>query len=120
MARIEHHTMREEPHASQHSSENCPYTCRALQPSHQRGCGSRASGRDLHQARVVVYFSPNGGVTDAVVRELHAATTQVFMQAYAFTSAPIAKAIVEAHKHGGHLSLSFSLAICRLPAPCHV
>jgi phosphatidylserine/phosphatidylglycerophosphate/cardiolipin synthase-like enzyme len=51
-------------------------------------------------ARVAVYFSPNGGATDAVVRELTAAKSQVLMQAYSFTSAPIAKAIVEAHKRG--------------------
>src|SRR5712691_8230920 len=51
-------------------------------------------------ARVAVYFSPNGGATEAVVRELNAAQTQVLMQAYSFTSAPIAKALVEAHKRG--------------------
>jgi phosphatidylserine/phosphatidylglycerophosphate/cardiolipin synthase-like enzyme len=51
-------------------------------------------------ARVAVYFSPNGGASDAVVRELNMAKTQVLMQAYSFTSAPIAKALVEAHKRG--------------------
>jgi phosphatidylserine/phosphatidylglycerophosphate/cardiolipin synthase-like enzyme len=51
-------------------------------------------------ARVAVYFSPNGDATDAVVHELNAATTQVLVQAYAFTSAPIAKALVDAHKRG--------------------
>jgi hypothetical protein len=51
-------------------------------------------------ARVAVYFSPKGGATEAVVRELNAAKTQVLMQAYSFTSAPIAKALVEAHKRG--------------------
>ena len=51
-------------------------------------------------ARVAVYFSPNGGATEAVVRELAAAKTQVVMQAYSFTSAPIAKALVDAHKRG--------------------
>ena len=51
-------------------------------------------------AHVTVYFSPNGGATDAVVREVNAATTQVLVQAYSFTSAPIAKALVDAHKRG--------------------
>jgi len=51
-------------------------------------------------ARVAVYFSPNGGATDAVVRERNAATSQVVMQAYSFTSAPIAKALVEAQERG--------------------
>jgi len=47
-----------------------------------------------------VYFSPNGGATDAVVREITAAQHQILMQAYTFTSAPIAKALLEAHKRG--------------------
>ena len=51
-------------------------------------------------ARVAVYFSPSGGATDAVVREVNAAQQQILMQAYSFTSAPIAKALVEAHKRG--------------------
>ena len=51
-------------------------------------------------ARVAVYFSPKGGATEAVVHELTAAKTQVLIQAYSFTSAPIAKALVEAHKRG--------------------
>jgi phosphatidylserine/phosphatidylglycerophosphate/cardiolipin synthase-like enzyme len=51
-------------------------------------------------ARVAVYFSPNGGATEAVVRAVHAAKTRVLMQAYSFTSAPIAQALVDAHKRG--------------------
>ena len=51
-------------------------------------------------ARLAVYFSPNGGATDAVVREVSAAQQQILVQAYSFTSAPIAKALVEAHKRG--------------------
>jgi phosphatidylserine/phosphatidylglycerophosphate/cardiolipin synthase-like enzyme len=45
-----------------------------------------------------VYFSPNGGCTDAIVRELNNAKSSILMQAYSFTSAPIAKALLEAHK----------------------
>jgi phosphatidylserine/phosphatidylglycerophosphate/cardiolipin synthase-like enzyme len=52
-------------------------------------------------ARVAVYFSSNGGATEAVVREVHAAKTQVLMQAYSFTSVPIAKALVDAYRRGG-------------------
>src|SRR5437867_10167114 len=51
-------------------------------------------------ARVALYFSPNGGATDAVVREVNAAKQQILVQAYSFTSAPIAKALTDAHKHG--------------------
>jgi hypothetical protein len=51
-------------------------------------------------AHVAVYFSPKGSATDAVVRALNAAQTQVMMQAYSFTSTPIATALTEAHKRG--------------------
>jgi phosphatidylserine/phosphatidylglycerophosphate/cardiolipin synthase-like enzyme len=51
-------------------------------------------------AHVVVYFSPHGGATEAIVRAVNAATTQVLVQAYSFTAAPIAKALVDAHKRG--------------------
>ena len=50
--------------------------------------------------RVAVYFSPNGGATAAVVHEVQVATQQILVQAYSFTSAPIAKALVDAHKRG--------------------
>jgi phosphatidylserine/phosphatidylglycerophosphate/cardiolipin synthase-like enzyme len=52
------------------------------------------------QAETQVYFSPNGGATAAVIREINAAKTEILIQAYSFTSAPIAKALVEAHKRG--------------------
>ena len=58
------------------------------------------AARTFSAARAAVYFSPKGGATEAVVRELNAAQTQVMIQAYSFTSAPIAKALVEAHKRG--------------------
>ena len=49
---------------------------------------------------IEVYFSPNGGCTEAVVKEIAAAKTTILVQAYSFTSAPIAKALVDAHKRG--------------------
>jgi phosphatidylserine/phosphatidylglycerophosphate/cardiolipin synthase-like enzyme len=49
---------------------------------------------------VDVFFSPNGGATDAVVRELNSARTEILVQAYSFTSKPIAKALVDAKKRG--------------------
>src|SRR5207244_3942908 len=47
---------------------------------------------------VQVLFSPNGGCTKAIVEELDQAKKSVLVQAYSFTSAPIAKAVVDAHK----------------------
>lgn len=49
---------------------------------------------------IKVYFSPDGGCTDAVVAALNKAQVNVLVQAYSFTSAPIAKALVDAHKRG--------------------
>ncbi len=47
-----------------------------------------------------VYFSPNGGCTQAITKELDKAKSSVLVQAYSFTSAPIAKALLNAHKRG--------------------
>lgn len=50
--------------------------------------------------QIEVHFSPHGGCTEAVVRELDGARESVLVQAYSFTSAPIAKALIETHKRG--------------------
>jgi phosphatidylserine/phosphatidylglycerophosphate/cardiolipin synthase-like enzyme len=47
-----------------------------------------------------VAFSPNGGGTDLVIKVIHSAKTSIRVLAYSFTSAPIAKALAEAHKRG--------------------
>ena len=49
---------------------------------------------------IAVYFSPKGGCTEAVVSELNKAQKSVLVQAYSFTSKPIAEAIVKAGKRG--------------------
>jgi phosphatidylserine/phosphatidylglycerophosphate/cardiolipin synthase-like enzyme len=54
----------------------------------------------LNNAPTQVYFSPNGGCTDAIVKEITGAKSEILVQAYSFTSAPIAKALVSAHKRG--------------------
>ena len=36
---------------------------------------------DVTSARVAVYFSPHGGATDAVIREITAAQQQILVQA---------------------------------------
>ncbi len=47
-----------------------------------------------------VYFSPRGGATEAVVAEIGKARKEVLVQAYSFTSVPIAKALLEAKRRG--------------------
>ncbi len=49
-------------------------------------------------SEIEVYFSPKGGCTDAIVRELAKAKGAIHVQAYSFTSAPIAKALTDAQK----------------------
>ncbi len=46
------------------------------------------------------YFSPRGGATEAIVQEINGAKSEILVQAYSFTSKPIAKALVDAHKRG--------------------
>lgn len=53
-----------------------------------------------HLPLVEVYFSPKGGCTDAIVREIDAAQQSIYVQAYSFTSRPIAAALVRAHQRG--------------------
>jgi phosphatidylserine/phosphatidylglycerophosphate/cardiolipin synthase-like enzyme len=49
---------------------------------------------------IEVYFSPNGGGTAAVVKAINGAKSEILVQAYSFTSKPIAEAIVDARKRG--------------------
>ena len=49
---------------------------------------------------IEVYFSPDGGCTDAIISRLSSAQQTIDIQAYSFTSAPIAKAVSDAHKRG--------------------
>ena len=56
---------------------------------------AQSGPKDLH-----AFFSPNGGCTDAVISALHDAKKTILVQAYSFTSAPIAEALVEAKKRG--------------------
>jgi phosphatidylserine/phosphatidylglycerophosphate/cardiolipin synthase-like enzyme len=49
---------------------------------------------------VSVCFTPGGNCTDAIVKALIDAKRTVLVQAYSFTSAPLAKALLDAHKRG--------------------
>ena len=52
-----------------------------------------------------VYFYLHRGATDAIIRELNKAKIIVLVQAYSFTSAPIAKALLNAHKRRGKVEV---------------
>jgi phosphatidylserine/phosphatidylglycerophosphate/cardiolipin synthase-like enzyme len=49
---------------------------------------------------MTVCFTPGGTCTDLIVQTRAEAKRSVLVQAYSFTSAPIAKALLEAHKRG--------------------
>jgi phosphatidylserine/phosphatidylglycerophosphate/cardiolipin synthase-like enzyme len=49
---------------------------------------------------VEVRFSPDGGCTQTIVSAIRQAKTSIHLQAYSFTSAPIADALIQAHQKG--------------------
>ena len=49
---------------------------------------------------VQVYFSPNGGCSEAIIDTINKSKSEILIQAYIFTSEPIAKALLGAHKRG--------------------
>ena len=54
---------------------------------------------------VQVFFSPNGGCTDAIIGTISKSKSEILVQAYIFTSEPIAKALLAAHKRGVKVSV---------------
>jgi phosphatidylserine/phosphatidylglycerophosphate/cardiolipin synthase-like enzyme len=49
---------------------------------------------------VTVCFTPGENCTDTIVNAVARAKRTILAQAYSFTSAPIAKALLDAHKRG--------------------
>ena len=50
-------------------------------------------------------FSPKGGCTDAVVKEIQQAKKEVLVLAYSFTARPISQALVDAKLRGVHVEI---------------
>lgn len=69
-------------------------------------CATQAAvaGQAIHtlpaKGMIEVAFSPNGGATALVVKTIAGAKKSILVQAYSFTSAQIAKALVEARARG--------------------
>jgi phosphatidylserine/phosphatidylglycerophosphate/cardiolipin synthase-like enzyme len=66
---------------------------------------SYATDITLNNTQTQVCFSPGGDCTDAIVSQIEKAKTEILVQAYSFTSAPIAKALINAHKRGVHVEI---------------
>ncbi len=62
-------------------------------------CGTARSA-SLTTLPVDVYFSPRGGCEGAIIAEIERAQSEILVQAYTFTAAPISKALIAAHKRG--------------------
>lgn len=56
--------------------------------------------RECSGAAWEVHFSPKGGTTEFLVQNINQAQESIYVQAYSFTSAPIAEALVAKHKQG--------------------
>ncbi len=65
-----------------------------------RFLGTRESHTQPDQAHWQVFFSPGGGCSQEIIQRLSAAKQNVLVQAYEFTSEPIAEALVSAEKRG--------------------
>ncbi|MGC8678047.1 MAG: phospholipase D family protein [Hydrogenobaculum sp.] len=66
-------------------------------------CASKPSGAktiNINNAQVSVYFSPNGGASDAIIKEIENAHSFIDIAMYAFTSRPIGQAVIDAYKRG--------------------
>jgi phosphatidylserine/phosphatidylglycerophosphate/cardiolipin synthase-like enzyme len=66
---------------------------------------SRAIDLTLTNTQAQVCFSPGEDCTDAIIGQIGKARTDIFVQAYSFTSVPIAKTLVNAHKRGIHVEI---------------
>ena len=70
------------------------------------GCSNtQATDVTINNTPAQVYFSPHGGCTDAIVKEISRARSEILVQAYSFTNKEIAKALVDAHKRGIHTEI---------------
>jgi phosphatidylserine/phosphatidylglycerophosphate/cardiolipin synthase-like enzyme len=67
--------------------------------------GTDSVQNEYKNIRASVYFSPNGGCTDAIVNEINDAKQFVMVGAYRLTSIPIAQALVAAKERGVAVSI---------------
>ena len=73
------------------------------------GCASPSAAGFLHPSSSAyscdVYFSPKGGCTELIVRTIGQAKQSILVQAYSFTSQPIADALVKADQRGVNVNV---------------
>jgi len=69
------------------------FTIHSITPSY-------AQQSSFDDVKVRTCFTPGGDCTDEIVKEIGKAKSEILVQAYSFTSKPIAKALVDIHKKG--------------------
>ena len=86
---------------------------------------------DIH-GRAAIFFSPNGGATDAAVQVINSAKTRIYVQAYVLSSEPIINALIDAKKRNldvqiildkGHNTdhyLKYTNALNDVGIPCYI
>ncbi|MBA4394636.1 MAG: phospholipase D family protein [Desulfobacca sp.] len=61
---------------------------------------SSASAVVLKEGEISVYFSPEGGATEALIKEISRGKKEILVQAYSLSSLPIVTALLAAHQRG--------------------
>jgi phosphatidylserine/phosphatidylglycerophosphate/cardiolipin synthase-like enzyme len=72
----------------------------ASSPTPAPASRSPSSSATTTPSAVSVCFTPGGNCTETIVQALGDAQRTILVQAYSFTSAPLAKALLDAHKRG--------------------
>ena len=72
----------------------------AASPSPTPAPPASTSSQSFTPEAVTVCFTPGGNCTEQIVKALGEAKGSILVQAYSFTSAPIVKALLDAHKRG--------------------
>jgi phosphatidylserine/phosphatidylglycerophosphate/cardiolipin synthase-like enzyme len=61
---------------------------------------SQALELSLQDVQMNAYFSPGGGATEAITKEISKSKSEVLVLAYSLSSQPIVKALLEAQRRG--------------------
>ena len=61
----------------------------------------------LANAPAKVFFSPNGGCANGIVKEIEMGAREILVQAYSFSSTPIRNALINAQKRGAKVEIIF-------------
>ncbi|MCX6145492.1 MAG: phospholipase D family protein [Ignavibacteriales bacterium] len=61
---------------------------------------AEAQQKAAQSGTFAVYFSPHGAATGAINHSVDNAKESILVQAYSFTSVPVAEALIRAHKRG--------------------